>query len=264
MDVGCASRENPPAVDSILDLTIQPQPNDTTCGPTCLQAVYGYFGDRAELDQVIGEVRHLEEGGTLVVLLGLHALKRGYDARIYTFNVNVFDPTWFGAHAPDLKESLIAQYKAKDERKLRLSCKSYVQFLELGGEVRFEDLTPALLSRYLENGVPLLTGLSATYLYRCARETEPDGRYDDIRGVPQGHFVVLCGYDPAKRTVLVADPQLPNPVSPFHKYEVGIDRLIGAILLGILTYDSVLLVVRPKDWAGRAVDADRHRRQQPG
>jgi hypothetical protein len=251
-------------VGTSLDITIQPQPNDTTCGPTCLQAVYGYFGDPAVLEEVVGEVRHLEEGGTLAVLLGLHALRRGYDARIYTFNVQVFDPTWFAAHAPDLKASLLAQYQAKEERKLRLSCNSYVQFLERGGEVRFEDLTPALLSRYLETGVPLLTGLSATYLYRCARETEPDGRYDDVRGVPQGHFVVLCGYDPVKRSVLVADPQLPNPVSPFHKYEVGIDRLIGAILLGILTYDSVLLVVRPKDWTARAVDADRRRRQQPG
>ena len=32
---------------------------------------------------------------TLAVLLGCHALRRGYEATIYTFNLQVFDPTWF-------------------------------------------------------------------------------------------------------------------------------------------------------------------------
>lgn len=63
---------------SPLHLEILPQPDDTTCGPTCLHAVYSYFGDALDLSTVIGEVQTLEEGGTLAVLLGLHALRRGY------------------------------------------------------------------------------------------------------------------------------------------------------------------------------------------
>ena len=71
------------------------QPDDTTCGPTCLHAVYGYYGDEAELDQVIQETVRLEHGGTLALLLGCHALRRGYQATIYTYHLQVFDPTWF-------------------------------------------------------------------------------------------------------------------------------------------------------------------------
>src|SRR5262245_21571673 len=255
-------------MESRLDLSILPQPNDLSCGPTCLHAVYGFYGDDVPLESVVAEVKQVEGGGTLAVMLGLHALRRGYDARIYTFNLQVFDPTWFAPHARDVRESLRAQIEAKDDEGIRTSSSAYVRYLELGGRLRFEDLTSALLRRYLKKGVPILTGLSSTYLYRCARETEPELAYDDVRGKPQGHFVVLCGYDPEKRRVLVADPLLPNPVSPFHRYEVGIDRLIGAILLGILTYDANLLIImprtKPRSSDGRAADADHDRRQQPG
>ena len=63
-----------------LHLEISGQPDDTTCGPTCLHAVYRYYGDAIPLRQVIAEVKSLSGGGTLAVLLGNHALSRGYRA----------------------------------------------------------------------------------------------------------------------------------------------------------------------------------------
>ncbi|HEX5421156.1 MAG TPA: hypothetical protein VFY39_14265, partial [Gammaproteobacteria bacterium] len=47
------------------------------------------------------------------------------------------------------------------------------------------------------------------------------------------------------REVLVADPYKSNPLSTRY-YAVGIHRLIGAILLGIMTYDANLLIVEPR------------------
>ena len=79
----------------VLEFDIQPQPDNTTCGPTCLHALYRFHGDEMELEQTIAEVPKLEEGGTLAVLLGCHALARGFDAHIITCNLQVFDPTWF-------------------------------------------------------------------------------------------------------------------------------------------------------------------------
>lgn len=76
-------------------MDILPQPNDTAYGPTSLHAVYRYYGDNIPLEQVIQEVRHLKTGGTLGVYLAHHALKRGYHAIIYTYNLHIFDPTWF-------------------------------------------------------------------------------------------------------------------------------------------------------------------------
>ena len=51
-------------------LKILTQPDDSTCGPTSLHAVYQYFDDEISLEQVISEVSFLEDGGTLAVFLG--------------------------------------------------------------------------------------------------------------------------------------------------------------------------------------------------
>mgnify|MGYP007100722319 CR=1 FL=1 len=45
------------------------------------------------------------------------------------------------------------------------------------------------------------------------------------------------------RSIAVADPYVPNPVGAGHKYWVHIDRVIGAILLGVMTYDASLLIL---------------------
>ncbi len=114
---------------------IQPQPNNTTCGPTCLHAVYGYYGDVLPLEQVIDETVSLSEGGTLGSLLGQHALARGYDATIYTFNVRVFDPSWFDEHGhgrPELRDKLGEQIRAKDNLPLAI-CLSRVSRVPGGG-----------------------------------------------------------------------------------------------------------------------------------
>jgi ABC-type bacteriocin/lantibiotic exporter with double-glycine peptidase domain len=59
---------------AIFGFDILPQPDDSTCGPTCLHAIYRYFGDEVPLDQVIREVPSLHSGGTLAVMLRNHAL----------------------------------------------------------------------------------------------------------------------------------------------------------------------------------------------
>jgi len=233
------------SMEPALSFSILPQPDDSTCGPTCLHALYHYYGDDLPLEQVIQETRSLKEGGTLDVFLGVHALKRGYRATIYTYNLRIFDPTWFEPSRRDIAERLRAMLEVRDKPKLRLACKGYLEFLELGGEVRFEDLTTGLIRRYLRRGHPILTGLSSTYLYRCAREYGPKSDYDDLRGDPTGHFVVLCGYRKEERLVQVADPWFPNPMAPGQLYETTIDRVIGSILLGVITYDANLLIIEP-------------------
>jgi hypothetical protein len=59
--------------------------------------------------------------------------------------------------------------------------------------------------------------------------------------------VVLHGYDPSTDSVLVADPYLDNPMAEGHNYRVGIVRLLGAIMLGVLSYDGNLLFVEREE-----------------
>jgi hypothetical protein len=226
-----------------IELEILRQPDDSMCGPTCLHALYRFYGDEFPIERIIREVTLLETGGTLAVMLACHALARGYLATIYTYNVHIFDPSWF-REGVDLREKLRAQLEAKVDPKLRTASRSYLQYLELGGRLRFEELTPRLLRGFLKRGKPILTGLSATYLYRCSREANE--RYDDVRGEPMGHFVVLCGYEPNARKVLVADPLHDNPGFRSSYYTVELPRLISSILLGIVTYDANLLLIEPR------------------
>ena len=221
------------------------QPDDTTCGPACLHSVYDYYGDSIPLHQVISEVKSLKGGGTLAVLLGNHALQRGYKATIYTYNLHVFDPTWF-ADKETLAEKLKKQAAIKNDSKLTFATQGYLEFLEKGGKLLFEDLTIGLIRNFLKKSIPILTGLSSTYLYHSMRENPDNNLDNDITGTPTGHFVVLCGYDKEKREVLVADPYKMNPVSNDHYYMASIARLLGAVLLGILTHDANLLVIEPK------------------
>jgi hypothetical protein len=230
-----------------LMLDILPQPDDTTCGPTCLHAVYRYFGDSIPLNRVIDETTHLETGGTLAVFLACHALRRRYSATIFTYNLQFFDPTWFYPPGQDLSKKLAAQAEfKKNDSRLQVATTGYLDFLGLGGQIYFEDLTRSLIRRYLNRSVPIITGLSSTYLYRIIREYGINGVDDDVRGKPAGHFVVLSGYDKEARTVCVADPYRQNPVSNEQTYTVNIDRVIGAILLGVLTHDANFLIVQPR------------------
>lgn len=232
-----------------LQFDILPQPTLTTCGPTCLHAVYRYYGDDISLEDVIAQTGTIPQGGTLAVFLGCHALERGYKATIYTYNLEVWDPTWMDLPADRLADKLRRQSRFKKKERLQKATEGYLRFLAGGGRVLFEELSPALVRKHLTRGEPILTGLSATYLYRSAREL-PNSEYDDLAGDPTGHFVVLNGYDRETKEVFVADPWKRNPLEGGHYYGVSISHAINSILLGILTYDANLLVIEPA--AGKA------------
>lgn len=235
-------------VFEFADLEVRQQPDDVTCGPTCLQALYALHGDPHPLDEVITSVRSLAHGGTLGVLLGIDALERGYDATLYSYNLHVIDPSWFVEPGVDLRAELQVQLGVRDDEKLRSAIQAYIDFLDEGGELRHAELTPELLADIVREGSPPITGLSATYLYGCQREVfdGKESRYDAVHGEPVGHFVVISGFDPATGEFRISDPSQDNPLHGSGTYWVKPHRLIGAIFLGVTTYDGNLLIVRPR------------------
>ncbi|MBC7661296.1 MAG: peptidase-C39 like family protein [Chitinophagaceae bacterium] len=240
-----------------LKIPLKRQPDDVTCGPTCLESIYGFYADGISLESVISEVAMLEEGGTYASKLGYHALKRGYAADIWTFNVQIFDPTWFGLNSNELKVKLRQQKHAKKNRKLRNASDGYLDFLEHGGVLHFEDLTENLLVSLLQDGRPLIAGLSSTYLYKSIREDPLTSQDNDIKGRPAGHFVLITGIDMEARTAQITDPYFPNKISEIQTYTVSIPRLICSILLGVMTYDANLLVIKQKE---SLLNEESHRR----
>ena len=230
----------------VLGFDIKAQPDDVTCGPTCLHALYEYYDDSIPLKQIIREIKQLKSGGTLAVTLGNHALKRGYKAYIYSYNLTIIDPSWFKYSSSKMVEFLKKQMEFKrTRRKLQVVSKAFIKFLESGGEIRYNELDDNLIKSYLKRGIPILTGLSATHLYRSQREIPEYNIYDSIKGDPAGHFVVVTGYDEEKNQVYLADPLASNPLGKERTYQVPFNRLINSIMLGIVTYDANLLIIEP-------------------
>ena len=228
-----------------LPVQILPQPDETTCGPTCLHAIYRYWGEDEPLTTVIGRARRFEQGGTVAVFLACDALRKGYEATIYTYNLMVFDPSWFGRPRVDIAARLALQQEHKRDPRLAFMTEGYLEFLKLGGRLRLIDLSRRFIRSLLRHRLPILTGLSSTYLYRTRREFGPEDTPDDVRGFPSGHFIIIAGYDWTKRKVLVADPYGPNPFSRTQEYWINVDRVVNAILLGVVTHDANLLIISP-------------------
>lgn len=225
------------------------QPDDSTCGPTCLRKIYDFYGLRIEWDEVLEHLDRNEDGGTLGAFLGIHALGRGFSARIYSYNLRIFDPTWGALPQDELAAKLRARLEYLRHPKAVRAMRAYLRFLERGGEICFEELEPALLKRILDQDHPVVSGLSATYLYRMPRERwEPETgslHEDDVAGESVGHFVVLCGYEQWGRRFLLLDPHPHAPHSDLEPFSVEAQRLVNSVLLGDLTYDAVLLEIWP-------------------
>src|SRR5512144_544299 len=114
-----------------LPVRTLPQPDETTCGPTCLHAVYAYWGDDEALETVISRSWRLQGGGTFAVYLGCDALRKGYCARIYTYNLMTFDPTWFTRPHVNIAEKLRRQREIKTtDARLQFATSGYLEFLD--------------------------------------------------------------------------------------------------------------------------------------
>ena len=237
-------KPSPKKERTLLQVPRFEQPDDVTCGPTCLAQVYSYYGRSVALPEVIEATQRNPDGGTLAVYLGIRALRDGFAAQIYSYNLRVFDPTWSKLGREALSAKLHQRLQTVTSEKLKRTISGYIDYMRLDGQLGFAELTPKLIIRMLARGQPVITGLNATHLYQTQREYANE--YDDVRGDPVGHFVVISGYYARTNRFVISDPSPHIPFSRTGTYTVKADRLIAATLLGDLTYDAVLLAVRPR------------------
>lgn len=234
----------------MINIKINTQPDDETCGSTCLHAIYQYYGYDISMEEVTKTVKRSASGGTLAPYLGTHALERGFTASVLINNMDIFDPSWFehGEASVNLSEKLAEQLKYKDHAGITQSSLAYQEFLHAGGIIKFKFLCVELLKEYFSYNLPIITGLSATYLYNCPREIYDNktSMFDDVKGTPCGHFVIIAGFDETHRQIVVVDPHRENPLSRNNYYKVSSHRLINAILMGMITYDANLIIIQPK------------------
>lgn len=223
------------------------QPNETSCGPSCLYSIYKMLGAKVSFVKLLSKIQQFQEGGgTLSVVLGIDAIERGYEVDLHAMNINIFDPSWFQLSKNEIKQKLMQRLLLrKNKKKEKFVIRKYIEFIELGGNLIFGDVTSKLLIKHFNNKHILLVGLSATWLYQSKRENSETNVADDITGDPVGHFVLAYQYDKKNRTVFVGDPYPLNPSkNPF--YHVPIERFITSLHLGIYTYDANILIVKQR------------------
>ncbi len=233
----------------MINIEINTQPDDETCGPTCLHALYRYYKYDISLEEVAKTIKRSASGGTLAPYLGTHALARGFSASILINNMDIFDPSWFehSEAAVNISAKLEEQLLYKNDPGIVQCSKAYQEFLAAGGIIKYKFLSIELLKEYFSYKLPLITALSSTYLYNSPREVSVNqvSHFDDVRGTPCGHFVIIAGYDEVHKHIIVVDPHKENVLSRNNYYRVSAHRLINAILMGMVTYDANLLIIQP-------------------
>ncbi len=232
----------------LLPLSITPQETDDSCGISCLASIYQYWNHQVSIESLEASVEKLNLGGTLSVNLGRHALAEGFSVDLFSYNLQVFDPTWASLTPGQLIDKLRLQMSRKKRlSKLQVASAAYINFIEMGGRLRFSELSQDLITRKLEAGLPIIAGLCSTYLYQSAREHPRTTKDDDVGGYPAGHFVVVHGYHASIAEVEISDPFRGNPIGlGEHSYRVQFPHFLAAVFLGVVTYDANLLIISKK------------------
>lgn len=120
----------------MIDFKINSQPNDESCGPTCLHAIYQHYGLDISYEEVASQVESFLSGGTIAPMLGKHALQLGFKVTLYVNNLHLYDPTWFNSDGSSntdvLREMLMQQMRYKRNQYLARGTHAILDFLTLG------------------------------------------------------------------------------------------------------------------------------------
>ncbi|MCB9691481.1 MAG: C39 family peptidase [Alphaproteobacteria bacterium] len=231
-----------------LRLTVPPlvQPDEVSCGPTCLAAVLQFHGVDTDVARVRAKTPRNPDGGTFAPYLGRAAIAHGMRVCCHPFAVQVFDPSWWDLPHDEVARRLRLRTEGLKPGRLRRVHEAWLAYMMDGGDVELGELRTHRLTDALDAGHPLICGLSITWLYQEPRERPHDNQDDDIHGAPVGHFVVVTGYAEGGDSFFVTDPW---PQPPFDReegvYTVGRRRLTQAILLGDATHDAVIVEILP-------------------
>ncbi len=199
-------------------ITHQYQPTNTTCSPTALSMLLGFYGTNVSVDDISVKVPQVknekgENFGTINTQMAMWCRTLGFDVALYTADVQVIDQSWSKLSS----EAIIARLEARKsglavpslgELWTEAYSQAYIEFIQSGGELHIVNaITANLLYELLPKG-PLLPCVSFDTLYgrgRTSNVGEKEVRPDDVNGKAWNHSIVIYGNDD-EGNFLVADP----------------------------------------------------------
>lgn len=196
----------------------QYQPTNTTCSPTALSMLLGFYGKDVSVDEVSAKVPQVknekgENFGTINAQMATWCKTLGFDVVLYTADVQVIDQSWSKLFPTKVVERLEARksgFKVPSLGELwdTAYCQAYIEFIRSGGELHIVNaITRNLLYELLKKG-PVLACLSFDTLYgkgKTSNVGEKETKPDDVNGKAWNHSVVMYGND-ENGNFLVADP----------------------------------------------------------
>lgn len=221
----------------------------SSCGHSSLLQVLKYYGKDLELKEVVSEISNCEvedlKLGASECELGMFAMKKGFKSTIISLDVRRFDATWFDLSHEELKKKLELRSKFLQSVSPE-DCKEgygttyldnvtryYPEYLEKGGEIKFLPISKELIKKYVYNKIPVLALLSSQLYFKKPRKYK--GEFDDIKGKPHGHWIVISGYD--EKNFIITDPA--DDLEKDGNVVIDQNYLISAIN----TYGPVILVI---------------------
>jgi hypothetical protein len=195
-----------------------------TCGPSCLQQILSYYGKSYSLKELINSIDCDVNDGVYVALLGLFSLKNGFNAKIITSDLSVFDPTWAKLSTKKILTKLRHEKAYKSDKVIKLDIGAYTLFLKNGGKLSLDIINIKTIESFIKQKIPVLALISQTSLYSSKRFFK--GKFDDIKGKSLPHYVIVSGFD--KKSFTITDPDR-NPFNKKGVYKINKENFLATL-----------------------------------
>ena len=199
-----------------------------TCGPVCLLNIYKEIGIETDLKTILKELKINDKTTTYPAQLGTHLLSKGLNPILINSTPQTVSPSWENLSEKDVTAKLEQWIKINKKNKWLKSVKWLISYLKKGGKLKIADLTTSLIDRYLNEGYKVICCLEESWIWG-ERKIEEKAVFDDIKGSPRGHFIIL--YSHTGNEYLVSDPFPTGMKNKEGLYKLNKDKLLVATLV---------------------------------
>ncbi|MBD3280341.1 hypothetical protein GF389_02360 [Candidatus Dojkabacteria bacterium] len=199
------------------------------CGPLCLVNIFENLGDKALVEDIMEDLGVTENEITYLPQLALYAHKNNLKIKYLQSNPREISPNWKGLESDKYLETLKKFQEEMDKESIwKKNLKFLIEYIEAGGEIEVDDLSREKISQYLAEGYVVLAAVEQTWLWG-KRKVKGKIEYDDLKGKPSGHFVVI--YKEDGDDFLVSDPYPTGLEGKEGLYRVSKDTMLVSILV---------------------------------
>ncbi len=198
------------------------------CGPVSTYNIHKYFGTKITLPEILKDLGVTLKSLTFPSQLANHLRRQSYIVEVLTSCSYVVSPQWMGKPSSSIIDQLTKWCGYNKKSTWLKGATLLLEYMKDGGKVTVLNLTTKVLDDYLDQGYVILACLEESWLWG-KRKIADKNIFDDVKGNPRGHFVVL--YDKNDHDYRVSDPYPTGLPGREGTYTVSKDTVLTSILL---------------------------------